>query len=64
LATPEKTGLTPEEFAAEKSKNIGIQSAIGGSTPIVGQGAKLLASGLRKTLGLATGSGEEAISQA
>lgn len=64
IATPEKTGLTPEEFAAEKAKNIGIQSAIGGSMPIVGESAKLLASGLRKTLGLSTGAGEEAISQA
>jgi hypothetical protein len=64
LATPEKTGLTPEEFATEKGKNIGIQSAVGGVLPIVGEGAKLLASGLRKTLGISTGAGEEAINQA
>jgi hypothetical protein len=64
LATPEATGLTPEEFAQAKGQNVGIQSAIGGSLPVVGQAAKLLAGGLRKTVGMSTGAGEEAIGEA
>jgi hypothetical protein len=64
VATPEKTGLSPEEFASAKAQNIGIQSAIGGGAPILGETAKMLAGGLRKTLGMSTGAGEEAIGQA
>lgn len=64
IATPEKTGLTPEEFAAAKGQNVGIQTAIAGGAPILGEAGKLLAGGLRKTLGMSTGAGEEAIGQA
>jgi hypothetical protein len=34
--TPEQTGLSPEDFANAKAQNIGIQSAIGGAFPVVG----------------------------
>jgi hypothetical protein len=36
LLTPEKTGLNPEQFANEKAKNVAIQSALGGTIPLVG----------------------------
>lgn len=64
VATPEKTGLSPEEFASAKAQNVGIQSVIGGGLPILSEAGKLLAGGLRKTLGMSTGAGEEAIGQA
>lgn len=64
VMTPEQTGLTPEQFAEAKAKNVGIQAAIGGGAPVVGEIGKLLASGLRKVGGLTTGAGEEALSEA
>jgi hypothetical protein len=34
--TPEKTGLTPEQFADEKAQNVGIQTLLGGALPAAG----------------------------
>ncbi len=62
--TPEKVGLTPEEFGQAKAKNIGVQSAIGAAGPLVAETGKLLAAGLRKVGGMTTGAGEEALSEA
>ena len=36
VLTPEKVGLTPEQYKDEKAQNIGIQSALGAAFPIVG----------------------------
>ena len=36
IATPEQTGLSPEEFANAKKQNVGIQTIIGGALPAVG----------------------------
>jgi hypothetical protein len=64
LATPEKTGLTPEEFAAAKGQNLAIQGSIGAVSPVIGKTTDLLAAGLRKTIGMATGAGEDALKEA
>jgi len=42
VLTPEQTGLNPEDYANAKAKNIGIQTALGGSIPIVAGAAKTL----------------------
>ena len=34
--TPEKTGLTPDQFAEEKAQNVAIQGALGGALPLAG----------------------------
>jgi len=36
VASPEKVGLTPEEFGNTKMENMGIQGAIGAAFPVVG----------------------------
>lgn len=64
LATPEQTGLTPEQFAAAKGQNLGIQTAIGAVAPGIGKATDLLAAGLRKTVGMSTGAGEDALKEA
>lgn len=47
LTTPEELGLSNEEFRNAKNKNIALQGTIGGTLPVVGQGASKLASFLR-----------------
>lgn len=64
IASPEKTGLNPEQFAQEKGKNILFQSGIGAATPILGATGNLMSSLLRKGAGISTGAGEEALKQA
>ena len=34
--TPEKTGLTPEQFSNEKAQNVAIQATLGGALPAAG----------------------------
>lgn len=36
VLTPEKVGLTPEQYKNEKAQNIGIQGAVGAAFPVVG----------------------------
>jgi hypothetical protein len=45
VLTPEQTGLSPEQFADAKAKNIGIQTAISSAFPVAGK----LISALRGT---------------
>lgn len=61
LTTPEKTGLTPEEFAKEKAKTTAINTAVGGAIPAAIEVAKPIA---KYGLGMSTGTGSEAIEQA
>jgi len=49
LATPEQTGLTPEQFAEAKQRNVGIQTALGGAFPVVGEVGSKIAGLLRGT---------------
>lgn len=63
-ATPEKTGLTPEQFANEKAKTVATSAALNVAPEIAGKGVDLLGSLLRKSTGLSTGAGEEAFKQA
>ena len=49
ITTPEETGLTPEQFQSAKTKNIGIQTALGGAFPVLGAGYAKLADALRGT---------------
>lgn len=63
-ATPEKTGLTPDQFAEEKAKNVAINAALGTAPTMLAKGGELLGSLLRKEAGIATGAGEEAFKQA
>lgn len=63
-ATPEKTGLTPEEFATEKAKTVAGSAALNIAPNVISKGGELLGSLLRKEAGLATGAGEEAFKQA
>jgi hypothetical protein len=64
FATPEKTGLTPEQFAQEKAKTVGAGAALNVLPDTLVFGGKALGSLLRKEAGLATGAGEEAFKQA
>jgi hypothetical protein len=36
VLTPEKVGLTPEQYKEDKAQNIGIQGAVGAAFPVVG----------------------------
>jgi len=40
VLTPEKVGLTPEQYKNEKAQNIGIQGAVGAAFPVVGGALK------------------------
>jgi hypothetical protein len=64
LATPENPNLNREQFKEAKEQNIGIQSGIGAAFPVIGKAGELSAALLRKGAGIATGAGEEALSQA
>jgi hypothetical protein len=63
-ATPEKTGLTPEQFANEKAKTVASSAALNIVPEVVGGAGNLLGSLLRKSAGISTGAGEEAFKQA
>jgi hypothetical protein len=63
-ATPEKTGLTPDQFAQEKAKTIATSAALNAAPTMLSKGGELLGSMLRKSAGLSTGAGEEAFKQA
>jgi hypothetical protein len=63
-ATPEKTGLTPEQFAQEKAKTVALGAGLNVAPSVLAGGGQLLGSLLRKEAGLATGAGEEAFKQA
>jgi hypothetical protein len=64
FATPEKTGLNPEQFAQEKTKTVTGNAAFNALPNVASGGGQLLGSLLRKEAGLATGAGEEAFKQA
>ena len=49
LASPEEIGLTPEQFREAKNKNIGIQTALGGTFPIAGELVSKTVNALRGT---------------
>jgi hypothetical protein len=49
LATPEETGLTPEQFAEAKQRNVAIQTALGGAFPVIGEVGSKIAGLLRGT---------------
>lgn len=64
LASPEAPNLTPEQYKQAKGENIGIQAGLGAAFPVLGKAGELGAALLRKGAGIATGAGEEALSQA
>jgi len=47
LASPEETGLSPEEFANAKAQNMAIQGGIGAAFPILGSAGSKLADMVR-----------------
>ena len=49
LATPEETGLTPEQFIKAKAQNMAFQGGIGGVLPLVGGAGSKLAESIRGT---------------
>jgi hypothetical protein len=49
LSTPEETGLSSNDFAEAKAKNIGIQTAFGGALPVLGAGVSKLVDAVRGT---------------
>ena len=63
-ATPEKTGLSNEEFAREKAKTVAMSAGLNMAPSLVSKGGELLGSLLRKGTGISTGAGGEAIGQA
>lgn len=62
--TPESTGKTGLEYYKEQAGQAGTGAAIGAIPSVVTGAGKALAGGLRKGLGMTTGAGEEAVSQA
>jgi hypothetical protein len=61
---PEEQGQTGLNFYAQKAKEAPVNALLGTIPSAVTATGKALASGLRKGLGMTTGAGEEAISQA
>ena len=61
---PNETGKTGGQFYAEKAQKAPVNAALGAVPAGVVAGGKGLASLLRKEVGMATGAGEEALSQA
>jgi len=64
LTTPESSNLNNEQYKQAKGENLGIQTGLGAAFPLAGKASELGSALLRKGTGLATGAGEEAISQA
>lgn len=61
---PEETGKTGMQFYGQKAQEAPINALLGTIPSAVTTGGKALASGLRRGLGMTTGAGEEAITQA
>lgn len=61
---PVETGATGSEMYQQMGGNVATSGAIGGAIPIVGRGFQATGSGIRRALGVSTGVGDEAISQA
>jgi len=61
---PEETGKTGEEFYAQKAKEAPVNALLGTIPSAVSKTGSTLASLLKKEVGMATGAGEEALSQA
>jgi hypothetical protein len=61
---PEETGLTGAPMYQQMGENVATGTAIGTAIPVVGRGIQAAGTGIRRGLGLTTGAGEEAISQA
>jgi hypothetical protein len=61
---PEETGLTGAPMYQQMGENVATGTAIGTAIPVVGRGIQAAGGAIRRGLGLTTGAGEEAISQA
>lgn len=61
---PEEQGKTGLEFYGQKAQEAPINALLGTIPSAVTTGGKALASGLRRSLGMTTGAGDEAIAQA
>ena len=64
VLTPEKTGLSPSEFAGEKALGTGVNAAIGAAIPGGVQLAKYISKGVPYVLGGTTGAGSQAFKEA
>ncbi len=62
--TPVETGVTGPEMYQQAAQNVGTGAAIGTAIPVVGRGLQAAGGAIRRGLGMTTGAGEEAISQA
>jgi len=61
---PVETGATGPEMYQQMGQNVATGGAIGAAIPVVGRGIQAAGGAIRRGLGLTTGAGEEAISQA
>jgi hypothetical protein len=61
---PVETGATGPEMYQQAAQNVATGGAIGAAIPVVGRGIQAAGGAIRRGLGLTTGAGEEAISQA
>jgi hypothetical protein len=61
---PVETGATGPEMYQQMGQNVATGGAIGAAIPVVGRGIQAAGNAIRRGLGLTTGAGEEAISQA
>jgi len=61
---PNETGKTGTEFYKEKAYEAPVNAALGVAPAALSKGGELLGSLLRKSTGIATGAGEEALKQA
>jgi len=61
---PIETGATGPEMYQQMGQNVATGGAIGAAIPVVGRGIQAAGGSIRRGLGLTTGAGEEAISQA
>ena len=64
LLTPEETGKTGADYYKNQLGQAAIGATIGAVPTAVSAGSKALSSGLRRSLGMTTGAGEESIGQA
>jgi len=61
---PVETGVTGPEMYQQMGQNVATSGAIGAAIPVVGRGLQAAGNAIRRGLGVTTGAGEEAISQA
>jgi len=61
---PVETGVTGPEMYQQMGQNVATGGAIGAAIPVVGRGLQAAGNAIRRGLGVSTGAGEEAISQA